>query len=146
MLALLLVSVDMRVADLNQWAREALVEERRVQELGSAWKPAEPAAWNTQTGTKVGTTLQPVERALQLRTPATLENVSKAMQYLRLPGHRDGLRVKLLQRWLYKLPSEKAGSGATGAWSSRRRRSSSGAARCCAQRSASPTTSAWRRC
>ena len=108
MLALLLVSVDMRVADLNQWAREALVEERRVQELGSAWKPAEPAAWNTQTGTKVGTTLQPVERALQLRTPATLENVSKAMQYLRLPGHRDGLRVKLLQRWLYKLPSEKA--------------------------------------
>ena len=108
MLALLLVSVDMRVADLNQWAREALVEERRVQELGSAWKPAEPAAWNTQAGTKVGTTLQPVERALQLRTPATLENVSKAMQYLRLPGHRDGLRVKLLQRWLYSLPSEKA--------------------------------------
>ena len=68
MLALLLVSVDMRVADLNQWAREALVEERRVQELGSAWKPAEPAAWNTQVGTKVGSTLQPVERALQLRT------------------------------------------------------------------------------
>eukprot|EP00966_Prymnesium_polylepis_P104834 2428493-Prymnesium_polylepis.1 len=56
MLALLLASVDMRVADLNQWARvEALVEERRVQELGSAWKPAEPAAWNTQAGTKVGT-------------------------------------------------------------------------------------------
>ena len=44
MLALLLVSVDMRVADLHQWAREALVEERRVQELGDDWKPLDASS------------------------------------------------------------------------------------------------------
>ena len=107
MLALLLVSVDMRVADLHQWAREALVEERRVQELGDDWKPLDASSSWSMKG-KAGAMLQPMERALQLRTPATLENVTKAMQHLRLPGHRDGLRVDLLQRWLYKIPTEKA--------------------------------------
>ena len=106
MLALLLVCVDMRVADLNNWARDVLVEERRVQELGDAWKPSDMSAWSTARGT-VGATLKPMEQALQLRTEATLENVSKAMQYLRLPGHLDGLRVDLLQRWLYDVPKEK---------------------------------------
>eukprot|EP00966_Prymnesium_polylepis_P298262 6891979-Prymnesium_polylepis.1 len=46
-------------------------------------------------------------RAAAVRATATLENVSKAMQHLRLPGHRDGLRVDLLQRWLYTIPTEK---------------------------------------
>ncbi|KAL1528676.1 hypothetical protein AB1Y20_010012 [Prymnesium parvum] len=95
------------VSELKEWAAEVCREEQHGQRAPpESWTRPTTAEWEPN-GKNLGRLLRPVHAALSMTaTNEFLEQTCKAMQVLRLPGHRDGMTPSNIKWYLKSLPSE----------------------------------------